>query len=235
MQVRKVEVRETAKGKGVFALYNIQKGQTVMAYGGVRVSMAEMQAAQKDGEHAWWNDYAKQVSDTHLLVPRRPDDFGGHLLNHSCDPCSAFQKDVIVATRTIAKGEEVTICYRWLWQKEDHECLCDARVCAGIMGVGILPLDPGVPDGRIRVRAATVGAVMAAAALNERQDVCDEYARGILELYADAGATEEWIQRCTTWAVDLVMARGGAERKVMNVLRGIDATTMTPPPPDLMF
>jgi hypothetical protein len=235
VKIRKVEVRETAKGKGVFALYNIQKGQTVMSYGGVRVSMTEMQAAQNKGENTWWNDYAKQVSGTHLLIPRQPGDFGGHLLNHSCDPCSAFQDDVIVATRSIAKGEEVTCCYRWLWQKEDHECLCDARVCAGIMGVGIVPLDPGAADGRIRVRAATVGAVMAAAVLNERQDVYDEYSGGIVDLYGDAGGNEEWIRVCTAWAIGVVEARGGDERKVMNVLRAMDATAMAPPPPDLMF
>jgi hypothetical protein len=124
-----------------------------------------------------------------------------------------------VATRQIEKGEEVTCCYRWLRQKEDQDCLCDAAFCAGIMGVGIVVEDAG--DGanpRVRVRATTVGAIMAAAILNERRDEYDEYSKAILSLYSEAGATTGWIEACAAWALDAMKASVQPQRNVMREL-----------------
>jgi hypothetical protein len=229
MKVRKVEVRETPRGKGIFARYNIQKDQLVMAYGGAVVSTDAMQAALKSGHNLWWNDYAKQISADHALVPRAPGDFGGHLVNHSCDPSAAYRRDLIVATRNIEKGEEVTCCYGWLSEKEDHECLCDAEVCAGIMGVGITPIEGGLEEVRIRVRRVTVGAVLAAAVLNGRQDVYEQYCRDLRKVYSAAGATTEWLESCAAWAVGAMKKRGGGQRKVMRVLCAVDEGMETPP------
>jgi len=237
MKVRKVEVRETPKGKGIFAVYNIAKDQVVMAYGGVPVSLEAMLAAVQRGDNLWWNDYAKQISAEHALVPRDPGDFGGHLVNHSCDPSAAFRKELLVATRGIRKGEEVTCCYGWVSEKEDHACLCDAEVCAGILGVGIERVEAGPEEVRLRVRSATVGAVLAAALLNGRRDVYDQYEHDLVEAYGEAGATREWLDACAAWAVGVMKARGGGERQVMKALRAVDGG-MPPgatPPADLLW
>ncbi|HEY3816289.1 MAG TPA: SET domain-containing protein [Polyangiaceae bacterium] len=230
-RVRKVEVRETSKGKGVFARHGIHKGQTVMSYGGRLISIEEMQAAQLAGENTWWCDYAKQVSGTHVRIPRDRDDFGGHLVNHSCDPNAAFRSDVLVATRDLHEGEEVTCCYGWLTEKEDHDCLCDADVCAGIMGIGIVPLDPGLEAVRIRLRGATVGAVLAAAVLNGRDDIYEQYSRDILGLYAQAGATREWVDACGAWAVAVMKQSRGSERRVMAALCAVEGAVGSGPAP----
>jgi hypothetical protein len=237
MKVRKVEVRETPKGKGVFAVYNIQKDQVVMAYGGVAVSTEAMMVAVQRGDNVWWKDYAKQISAEHALVPRDPGDFGGHLVNHSCDPSAAYRKDLIVATRGIRKGEEVTCCYGWVSKKEEHACLCEAEVCAGILGVGIVRVEAEAEEARLRVRSETVGAVLAAALLNGRKDVYDQYERDLLEAYGEAGATSAWLGACAAWATGMMKARGGGERRVMTVLRVVDGGTPSGPtrPADLLW
>jgi hypothetical protein len=238
MKVQKVEARETSKGRGVFARYNIQKDQVVMPYGGILVSIEAILAAREKGENLWWDEYAKSVSGTHALVPRERGDFGGHLVNHSCDPNAKFDGRTIVATRAIPKGEEVTCCYGWLRQREDRECLCEARYCAGIMGVGIVRLDAGHPtDVNIEVRATTVAAVMAAAALNDRPDLYDQYSEGLVLLYAEAGATKTWVDSCAAWALDATRGRLDTERKIMRVLCADDdaARARPAPPPDLTY
>jgi len=238
MKVRKVEARETAKGNGIFALYNLQKDQVVMSFGGVLVSVEEMLAAQDRGENLWWNAYARQVSETHGVVPRDPADFGGHLVNHSCDPNAAFDGGVVVASRNIKKGEEVTCCYGWLRQKEDQDCLCDAAFCAGIMGVGIVVEDAGhTANVQIRVRATTVGAIMAAAILNERHDLYVEYTKSILFLYSEAGATTGWIDACAAWAFDAIKTSVHAQRNVMRELcaEGEGRGARRAPPDDLTY
>ena len=237
MKVRKVEVRETPKGKGIFALYNIQKDQVVMAYGGVPLTTEAMQAVLQRGDNLWWNDYAKQISADHVLVPRDPGDFGGHLVNHSCDPSAAYRRELIVATRAIRKGEEVTCCYGWVSEKEDHACLCDAEVCAGILGVGIARVDAGPEEVRLRVRSATVGAVLGAALLNGRRDVYEQYEHDLVAAYGEAGATKEWLEACAAWAVGVMKKHGGGERLVMKVLGAVEGGT--PPgatcPADLLW
>ena len=178
------------------------------------------------------------MSETHGIVPRDPADFGGHLVNHSCDPNATFDGGVVVATRKIKKGEEVTCCYGWLRQKEDQDCLCDAAFCAGIMGVGIVVEDAGhTANVQIRVRATTVGAIMAAAILNERHDVYDEYSKSLLFLYSEAGATTGWIDACAAWALDAIKTSVQAQRNVMRELCADDEGrgARRAPPHDLTY
>jgi hypothetical protein len=222
MKVWKVEARATGKGQGLFALYNIQRDQTVMSYGGAVVSREELYAGVKSGENAWWNDYARMVSDTHAVVPKDRRELGGHLVNHSCDPNAAYRDGVVVATRAIRKGEEITFCYGWVSIREDRECLCDARLCAGIMGVAIAPVDGDAGEGRVRVRGDTVAAVLAAAVLNRRQDVYEQYASDMVSHYAEAGTTREWLDACAAWAVGVMKQAAPDERRIMPVLRAAE-------------
>jgi len=79
---------------------------------------------------------------------------------------------------------------------------------------------------------------MAAAILNERHDVYDEYTKSILYLYSEAGATTGWIDACAAWALDAMKKTSvQAQRNVMRELcadgEGRDARRA--PPHDLTY
>ena len=82
-----------------------------------------------------------------------------------------------------------------------------------------------------------MGAVLAAALLNGRRDVYDQYERDLVEAYGEAGATREWLEGCASWAVGLMKERGGGERQVMKALRAVDGgmPMRGTPPEDLLW
>ena len=77
-------------------------------------------------------------TDTRHPWNRRNGDILPYYLNHSCDPNSSLilsterREMVLITTRPIAKGEEVTLDY---WQiefgGERISCQCGTRICRG--------------------------------------------------------------------------------------------------------
>lgn len=128
VQAQNVRVQKTSnRGKGVFARRVLQPG-TVVA------------------------DYLGQIYDLRSVLPRYPGLYdmwiyknlticpdisgdGAHLINHSCEPnCVMYPYRghiLIVTTRMISAGEELTFHY---WCSEDSEtarCRCGTKTCQG--------------------------------------------------------------------------------------------------------
>ena len=102
----RAEIRPSSmRGNGMFAARPILEGETVVVIGGTILTTAQFQEFTATTSH--YN--AVQIGeDAHLVdLPTAP---GG--MNHACDSNLWMQDEVtIVAQRTIAAGEELTIDY----------------------------------------------------------------------------------------------------------------------------
>ena len=78
--------------------------------------------------------YAYPLSDeVYVLWDENPAEWAPQ--NHSCEPNTGFHGLNVVALRTIAKGEELTLDYAELLNEESEpfECNCGARSCRGLV------------------------------------------------------------------------------------------------------
>jgi SET domain-containing protein len=126
MEGPRLEVRDCgARGRGVFTLDPIRRGQRIIALEGMVLSTAELTddlLALQIGDDLWL------CSDgSHL------DDF----INHSCDPNAGFAEGELVlhALRDIAAGEE--ICWDYSTSISEPgwflECLCGSARCRNVV------------------------------------------------------------------------------------------------------
>lgn len=114
------------KGRGVFAIRNISKGEYIAEFKGPIVNLQSL------------NGYPEEVVE--LLFP-----IGEHSYimamepavrtNHSCEPNAGIAKEVfLIAMRDINKDEEVTFDYSTViadnWQLK---CLCGTNSCRSII------------------------------------------------------------------------------------------------------
>ncbi len=116
-----IELRQTPKGRGVFALMDLTAGSPVV----VGRPLAESPER---------TNYSLQVAfDRHVDL-----DEPGRLINHSCEP-STFPVHnehggyTFVARRDIAADEEITFDYDTteFFSIAVEQCLCGARTCRG--------------------------------------------------------------------------------------------------------
>lgn len=130
----KVKLKSSGiEGKGLFAVKGIGKGEIVNICGGAIVTQQEYERLQKEyGEFLF--DYATQIADGFYLLgglaknELEDDDF----LNHSCDPnCGIKGQNVVVAMRSIKKGEELTIDYAMIDSDPEISfgCNCAKKLC----------------------------------------------------------------------------------------------------------
>lgn len=139
-----VEVRASRiEGLGLFAVREIAAGEVVMRLGGKLIDDAALAALTPP--------YSSVVIDEgqHLLIdPAHPVRYG----NHSCAPNLWMEGALtVVARRSIAVGEELTVDYATQTGTEAWRmsCRCGARGCRGeITGA----------DWRLRALRATYGA-----------------------------------------------------------------------------
>jgi SET domain-containing protein len=120
-----VVVKEAGnKGKGVFALRGVAKGEFLFRRRYQRViSYHEIsQLSEEDQRHVCELDWKTCA----ILLPP------GCYLNHSCDP-NAMRKGVdVYAWKEIRPGEEITIDYRLnAFTGERWDCLCGSANCQG--------------------------------------------------------------------------------------------------------
>jgi SET domain-containing protein len=122
----------TIKGRGLFALEAIAKGEIVCVKGGHLLSRAELVS-----NAGVVNDADLQVAEDLFLAPRTAAEFEGIMmfLNHSCEPNVGVQGQIVfVAMRDIAVGEELTIDYAMIdHDAEPMECKCGAAGCRGVI------------------------------------------------------------------------------------------------------
>ena len=120
-------------GRGILAARPIKAGETVMIWGGVKVSKRDWREQDFHAQSATPFDddtyLARPIGDRHESI----DDY----LNHSCDPSAWLAGAVtVVARRDIRAGEEVTVdCATWdadeTWPylEEGGPCRCGSRLC----------------------------------------------------------------------------------------------------------
>jgi SET domain-containing protein len=122
----------TIRGRGLFAIEAIAKGEIVCVKSGHLLSRAELVK-----NTAVVNDADLQVTDDLFLAPRTAAEFEGVMmfLNHSCEPNVGVQGQIVfVAMREIAIGEELTIDYAMIdHDTEPMDCRCGAAGCRRVI------------------------------------------------------------------------------------------------------
>lgn len=120
-------IRETGKGKAVYASSPVLKGEFVCEFTGPRYTMAEYLKM-----HDPCNNHFLQIDDDNFMGPSGNAD---DLINHSCNPnCGLMFIDNIlklIAIRDIAEGEELSFDYSTTMDEDcwEMECLCGDSAC----------------------------------------------------------------------------------------------------------
>jgi hypothetical protein len=125
----KLDVRESAYGRGVFAGETIPAGMLIARFTGPFLRYAETSA----------ETYALQIGpDLYIGGSGGVDD----LFNHSCDPNAGVMIEgtsaELRAIREIAPGEEIAFDYSTTLDEGDFtmECRCGSPSCRRIVGDG---------------------------------------------------------------------------------------------------
>jgi SET domain-containing protein len=121
-------VRETPlKGRGIFALRDICKGEIISTFTGPRVKIERLDEFPPEVV-----DHLFNVGIDDYLVAREPE----VRTNHSCDPNAGIVNDVcLVAMRDIQKDEEITFDYSVIIADDwALECRCGSPLCRKIIG-----------------------------------------------------------------------------------------------------
>ena len=126
----KIQVRESPiSGKGMFAISDIAKGETIVVWGDCYTDSEGAEAARREGKGVMqWDDdvFSYECDDVNT------DPFS---INHSCDP-NTWMSDAftLVARRDIRAAEEITVDYA-LWEYGDGGgswvCGCGSPLCRG--------------------------------------------------------------------------------------------------------
>jgi SET domain-containing protein len=126
MAPAKLEVRDAGpKGRGVFALRPIARGELVASFTGWTLATAELTDdlfALQIGHDLWLCSHGDHLDDC---------------INHSCDPNTGFVtgQTVLFALRDIARGEEITFDYATSIGEAGWslECACASPLCRKIV------------------------------------------------------------------------------------------------------
>ncbi len=121
-------VKETPlKGKGIFAIRDIRKGETISAFTGPRVKIERLDEFPPEVV-----DHLFNVGIDEYLVAREPE----VRTNHSCDPNAGIVDDVsLIAMRDIQKDEEITFDYSVIIADDwVLECRCGSPLCRKTIG-----------------------------------------------------------------------------------------------------
>ena len=133
----KIEVRNARQGgEGLFATGNIGAGERLLVLGGYVLTVEE--EALLDGK---LGDNGVQIAEDLVLCATMPDEWGWvNYLNHSCEPNSGFQGQIVlVAMRDILSNEQITIDYAMVLHRSTQglayrlTCLCGSDECRGVI------------------------------------------------------------------------------------------------------
>ena len=130
-----VAVRDAgAKGKGVFALRDFQKGEFIFRrrYGRVVTTSEIRRLSREDRRHLCELDRDRSA----VLLPP------GCYLNHCCRPNAMRSGVKVFAWRSIRRGDEITIDYRLnAFGGERWSCACGSPRCSGTIVDDFFSLD----------------------------------------------------------------------------------------------
>jgi SET domain-containing protein len=141
---RRIQTRRSGvHGKGVFAVQDIAKGDTIIEYVGEVITWDEAQRRHphdpKDPNHTFYF----HVDEEHVIDAK----YGGNSsrwINHACDPnCEADEVEgrvFIKALRKIKAGEELNYDYGLIIDepytkklKAEYPCWCGSKNCRGTL------------------------------------------------------------------------------------------------------
>jgi len=134
----KVEVRKVrGKGKGIFALRDIKKGEHILNItGNIIETENPSDYPEEITEH--WGPLGKKGNKYRFIKPKSPWMY----MNHSCNSNAGIINDrKLIAVRNIKKGEEITIDYSTvdiesLTQGKKQllmKCRCGSKNCRKII------------------------------------------------------------------------------------------------------
>ena len=135
--------RSGVHGKGVFALVDIAKGETIIEYLGQIISWKEAQRRHPHDPQDPNHTFYFHIDDKHVIDGL----CGGNSarwINHSCDGnCEADEQDgriFIKTRRNIRAGEELNYDYGLVIDerytaklKAEYPCWCGSKKCRGTL------------------------------------------------------------------------------------------------------
>lgn len=135
--------RSKVHGYGAFATRDIKKGETIDEYLGDRITHAQADKRYEDHDEND-NHTFLFIVDKKTVIDAGIGGNDARFINHKCDPnCESEIKKgrvFIVATKNIAKGEELGYDYQIGREKDDPEnvdeiyaCRCGSPKCRGTM------------------------------------------------------------------------------------------------------
>lgn len=120
-------IKKSKNGRGVFAVRNFRKGETVIRFCGERLTREELLSSVEDGD----GHYIQIGKDLYLGASGGIDDF----FNHSCEPNAGVviekEKALLVAIKPIPRHAEITFDYSTTMDDdwEEMKCNCKSSRC----------------------------------------------------------------------------------------------------------
>lgn len=121
-------VKETPlKGRGIFTVRDIRKGEIISMFTGPRLKIEHLDEFPPEVV-----DHLFNVGTNDYILAREPE----VRTNHSCDPNAGIVKEVcLIAMRDILKDEEVTFDYSIIINDDwTLDCLCGSPLCRKVIG-----------------------------------------------------------------------------------------------------
>lgn len=125
----KIYQDKSRNGEGIFARQLIRKGEEIIEFHGPRLKPSDLPVPYDSVE-----DHYVQIGAGLYMGPSGE---GDDLINHSCNPNSGLVikdwKIILIATKDITGGEEITWDYSTTMDEDDWEvdCLCGSGNCRG--------------------------------------------------------------------------------------------------------
>jgi len=150
-RVKKTEVRfKPGRGYGLYAKVNFEVGDTVQVEeekAQYLVTKEHVNENWKDPlKKRWFEQYAYPITEKlWKMWAENPAEWKP--INHSCDPNTLLQGLNVIARRTIAKGEQITMDYATFCcdNMETFECSCKSTNCRKVI-TGVDYIKPFVEE-----------------------------------------------------------------------------------------
>src|SRR5574343_468416 len=141
---RRIQVRQSGvHGRGVYAVAEIEAGDTIIEYTGERIDWPEALRRHPHDPKQPDHTFYFHIEGGHVIDALHGGN-SSRWINHSCDPnCEADERDgrvFIQALRAIAAGEELHYDYGLIIDepltkklKSEYPCWCGAAHCRGTL------------------------------------------------------------------------------------------------------
>ena len=144
---RRIQVRRSGvHGKGVFALQDIAKGETIIEYVGEIIGWREADRRKSSDPNDPNHTFFFSIMDGKKVIDAAVGGNAARWINHSCNPNCESDEDedthrvFIKAIRNIKAGDELNYDYGLVIDepytkklKAEYQCLCGAKNCRGTM------------------------------------------------------------------------------------------------------